>query len=260
LKLALDKILPPITCAIAILIIWHFAIVIFGFEAFILPHPKAVILIFIEKFNELLKASFITASAALMGLLLSLLLGYCIALIFSLSNWLERGLYPLALFFQTVPIVAVAPLVILWVGQGFYGVMTVSLILSIFPIISGATTGLTRLPKSYIELFSLYKSNTFKRMLYLQIPHSLPHVIAGLRVSSGLAVIGSIIGEFSAGYGSGNSGLGYYILASSGNLKTDLLFASIITSTIMGWLIFICVDRLGNLLLSTFHINQTKVK
>ncbi len=213
-----------------------------------------------DRSGDLFKACLITSSAALLGLLLSLFIGYSIALLFSVSNWLEKGLYPLALFFQTVPIVAVAPLIILWVGQGFYGVMTVSLILSVFPIISGATTGLTRLPRAYLELFDLYQSSAYKRMVYLQIPHSLPNVVAGLRVSSGLAVIGAIIGEFSAGYGQGNSGLGYYILASSGNLKTDLLFASIITSTIMGWLIFISIDRLGNLLLSTFHMNHTKVK
>jgi len=243
-----------------IILIWHLSIKLFKIESFILPEPYRVLTTMIQRSTELMNACFITASAALLGLLFSLIIGYSIALLFSLSDWLEKGLYPLALFFQTVPIVAVAPLIILWVGQGFYGVMTVALILSVFPIISGATTGLTRLPNSYLELFELYKSNTIKRMLYLQIPHSLPNVIAGLRVSSGLAVIGAIIGEFSAGYGQGNSGLGYYILASSGNLKTDLLFASIITSTIMGWLIFISIDRLGNMLLSTFHMNQTKVK
>jgi NitT/TauT family transport system permease protein len=250
---------PPFVFALIIIVLWYAFVFAFDIERIILPQPHQIIAVIYERFSELLHATMITASAALLGLLASLILGFTVSVIFSLSSYTERGLYPLALFFQTVPIVAIAPLIILWVGHGFLSVMLIAMILSLFPIIANTTTGLTRLPKSYLELFELYESNVTKRMLLLQIPHSLPHIIAGLRVSSGLAVIGSIIGEFSSGYEMGGSGLGYYIAAAS-QYKTDLLFASIFASTMMGWLIFLTIDKCGNLLLSKLHMNKAKVK
>ena len=180
------------------------------------------------------------------------------SLVFAIAM-VERGLYPYALFFQTVPIVAIAPLIILWVGHGFLGVMTVALILSIFPIIAGATLGLTRLPKSWQELFQLNDANRIQTLRYLQIPHSLPYVWSGLRVSCGLSVIGAIVGEFSAGYGGESYGLGYLILFSSGQMKTDLLFASILASTLLGWGLFSLIDRGGEALLNAYHMKDKRM-
>lgn len=220
----------------------------------------AVFKVFWHRKDDLLWATFNTGSAAVMGLILSLILGYSIALLFSLSRWLERGLYPYAIFFQTVPIVAIAPLIILWVGHGFVGVTVVALILSIFPIIASATLGLTRVPNALIELFTLHQASYWKRMRYLQIPHSMVQVWNGLRVSCGLSVIGAIVGEFSAGYGGDSYGLGYLILFSSGQLKTDLLFASILSSTILGWGLFTLIDRGGETLLNHFHMKDKRAQ
>lgn len=251
---------PPLWTFLLMLLFWDLAVRVGQMPMYLLPAPIDVAAVSWARAGDLASATLNTGLAALTALLLSTLLGYALALLFSLSSWLEKGLYPYALFFQTVPVVAIAPLIILWVGHGFLGVMVVALILSIFPIIAGATLGLTRLPSSWMELFALHEASVWKRMLYLQIPHSLSYVWSGLRVSCGLSVIGAIVGEFSAGYGGDSYGLGYLILFSSGQMKTDLLFASILSSTFLGWLLFNLIDRGGESLLNHFHLKEKRIE
>jgi len=251
---------PVLWTFVALMILWQGMISLFHVPAFLLPSPVQVWEVTWQRSDDLLKATWNTGLAAFTALLLSVLLGYGVALLFSLSSWLERGLYPYAIFFQTVPVVAIAPLIILWVGHGFLGVMVVALVLSIFPIIASATLGLTRLPQPLVELFALHKASLWKRMLYLQIPHSMVYVWSGLRVSCGLSVIGAIVGEFSAGYGGEDFGLGYLILFSSGQMKTALLFSSIIASTLLGWVLFSLVDRGGEFLLNIFHMKEKRIE
>lgn len=251
---------PVLWTFVALMIVWQGMISLFDVPAFLLPSPFQVWEVTWLRLDDLLKATWNTGLAAFTALLLSVLIGYGVALLFSLSSWLERGLYPYAIFFQTVPVVAIAPLIILWVGHGFLGVMVVALVLSIFPIIASATLGLTRLPQPLVELFALHKASLWKRMLYLQIPHSMVYVWSGLRVSCGLSVIGAIVGEFSAGYGGEDFGLGYLILFSSGQMKTDLLFSSIVSSTLLGWVLFSFVDRGGELLLNIFHMKEKRIE
>lgn len=223
------------------------------FPPYILPSPWAVLEAISRRGWELLGATLLTGAAALAGFLLSLLMGYACGLSFARFPWLEKGFFPYAIFFQTVPVVAVAPLIILWVGHGFWGVVAVAFIISIFPIISGSTQGLTRIEPQRIELFQLYGASRKQRLLKLQIPSSLPQTLAGARISSGLSVIGAIVGEFSAGFGSGHHGLGYLILFSSGQLKTPTLFASIMASTLLGYLVFALVHHGGGWLLRRQH-------
>lgn len=251
---------PPLWTFIAMMVLWQLMVRLGEFPVYVLPSPLIVFEAIVEKREQLLMATTNTGLAALTGLILSLLVGYAIALVFSLSSWLERGLYPYAVFFQTVPIVAIAPLIILWVGHGFVGVMIVALILSVFPIIASATLGLSRIPPSWLELFELHHANRWKCLWYLQIPHSISYVWSGLRVSCGLSVIGAIVGEFSAGYGGEDYGLGYLILFSSGQLKTDLLFASIFFSTLLGWGLFSLIDRGGEWLLNRYHMKDKRME
>lgn len=250
---------PPLWTFFAMMAIWQTVVWVGGFPIYVLPSPLVVFEAITQKWDQLLMATVNTGLASLMGLVLSLLVGYGVALLFSLSSWLERGLYPYAVFFQTVPIVAIAPLIILWVGHGFMGVMVVALILSVFPIIASSTLGLSRIPQAWLELFKLHHASRMKCLWYLQVPHSMSYVWSGLRVSCGLSVIGAIVGEFSAGYGGDDYGLGYLILFSSGQLKTDLLFASIFFSTLLGWGLFALIDRGGEWLLNHYHMKDKRM-
>jgi len=227
------------------LLVWWGIQLALDLPPYLLPDPWTVLGVLVDDWPQIATASLLTGAAALGGFFLSLVVGCLCGLAFARFSYLEKAFFPYAVFFQTVPVVAVAPLVILWVGHGFWGVVTVAFIISLFPIISGATLGLTRIPPQQIELFRLYGASPSQTLLKLQIPNALGQLLAGARVSSGLCVIGAIVGEFSAGFGTGHYGLGYLILFSSGQLKTPLLLASILASTFLGFVLFTMIHHLG---------------
>lgn len=252
----MKTIFAPMVALVMMLLFWWGVQVLLDLPPYLLPDPWTVFGVLLERWQDIGKATMLTGAASLGGLALSLFVGCLAGLTFARFQWLEKGLFPYAVFFQTVPVVAVAPLVILWVGHGFLGVITVAFIISIFPIVSGATLGLTRIPHQQIELFRLYGASRVQTLLKLQIPNAMEQVLAGARVSSGLCVIGAIVGEFSAGFGTGNHGLGYLILFSSGQLKTPLLLASILASTFLGFLLFSLVHHVGGWWLKSLRYVQ----
>jgi NitT/TauT family transport system permease protein len=248
----------PLLCLIFFLALWEGLILVFALPRYLLPSPRLVANTMLEQSAELWMAFLLTGSAALLGFLLSLFCGFIISVGFALSPWLKKGLFPYAVFFQTVPIIAIAPLIILWLGHGYWGVVIVALILSIFPIISGTTVGLTQCSPEHLELFQLHEASTLQRLLKLQIPNAWPEFIAGARISAGLCVIGAIVGEFSSGFGTQHFGLGYLILFTSGQLKTDYLFACILCSTLLGFIAFTSTNIFGSLFLKKFHLDTTQ--
>ena len=199
--------------------------------------------------ERLLNATLLTAIGSLTGFTLSFVVGFCIALLFSQSRIIERGLYPYAIFLQTVPIVAIAPLIVLWIGYGLQGVVAVSFIISLFPIIANTTAGLTQVDPRLLDLFILNNAGRWQILFKLRVPNAVPNMLTGARISSGLSVIGAIVGEFFAGYGTDDFGLGYLIIQTSGQAKTDYLFACILFCTILGLTIFTAVGLSSHYLL-----------
>jgi NitT/TauT family transport system permease protein len=171
-----------------------------------------------------------------------------VAFLFSQSVLIQRAAYPYAIFLQTVPIVAIAPLIILWFGHGFAGIAVTAFIVSLFPIITNGTAGLTALDPNAVELFEVNNATRMQLLLKLRLPNSVPFFVTGAKIASGLSVIGGIVGEFFAGYGSGKFGLGYLIFQASAQLKTAMLFSAIIASTVLGLAAFGGVAVLGSVL------------
>jgi NitT/TauT family transport system permease protein len=221
-----------------------------GQPIYLVPPPPAVWQAARENFSTLVSATLLTATGALAGFALSLVLGMTVAFLFSQSVLIQRAAYPYAIFLQTVPIVAVAPLIILWFGHGFAGIAVTAFIVSLFPIITNGTAGLTSLDRDTVELFEVNNATRWQLLWKLRLPNSLPNFVTGARIASGLSVIGGIVGEFFAGYGTGRFGLGYYIFQTSAQLKTAALFAAIISSTLLGWIAFGLVSLVGGLLLA----------
>lgn len=248
---------PPVFALIMALALWQMGIIIFDWTPYMVPSPGAVALTAIERAEPLWNASLLTLTAAVSGLSCSFCVGFVVAITFSQSRWLERCLYPYAIFLQTVPVVAIAPLIIQWVGHGFYGVVTVSFIISLFPMIANTTAGLHSPSANAHDLFDLMRANRWQKLVKLHIPSCWPHVYTGVRISSGLSVIGAIVGEFFAGFGTDEFGLGYLILFTSGQAKTDYLFACILASAGLGWSIFATVSICGRWLLTHGHYSVT---
>ena len=240
---------PPVLVFVAFVGLWQLACAALDLPPYLIPAPSQVAGEALRHAGALARGAGLTAAAALLGLLASLVVGGLVAVLFSQSRIAARSLYPYAIFLQTVPIVAVAPLIVVWFGTGLQSVALTAAILSLFPIITNGTTGLTRVDPQLLELFALCGATRRQTLVKLRLPGSVPYFVAGAKISSGLAVIGAIVGEFFAGFSADDLGLGALILQTSGRLQTAYLFAAIFASTLLGLALFGAVTLLGELVL-----------
>lgn len=240
---------PPLLVFALVVLLWQLLCTGLALPVYLVPSPARVGAAALASAGTLATATGLTAAAAVLGLLISLTLGTAIAVLFSQSRLLARSLYPYAIFLQTVPIVAVAPLIVIWFGTGLASVVLVAVMISVFPVITNGTTGLTRVDPQFLELFAMRDASRRDVLLKLRLPGAVPYIVTGAKVASGLAVIGAIVGEFFAGYGSAGYGLGFLILQTSGQLRTADLFAAILACTTLGLLMFAGVSLLGDLVL-----------
>lgn len=214
---------------------WQLVVVLFRMHPITLPPPLAVLKTGWQERDVLLEGFLATGAASLLGLLTSVILGVLIAIVFSQSKLLRSAFYPYVVFLQTVPIVAIAPLLITWFGYGFKTVVLVAAIISLFPIVSNVTAGLISVDENLKDLFRLGGATRLQTLLKLRVPHALGHLVLGMRISAGLAVIGAIVGEFFVGNGaSGYSGLGTVMTGWQNLARTDAIIAAIFVSTLLG--------------------------
>jgi NitT/TauT family transport system permease protein len=221
---------------LALVALWEAIIWIFHVAPYMLPPPSAVARALVSRSHLLLNALTITAEEAAGGLMASVMVGIAIALIFAQSRWLRRMLYPYTLLLQTVPIIAIAPLILMWVGAGMPAVTLIAFIISLAPIIANVTQGLISVDENLVHLFLMHNASPAQLLLKLRLPHAVPSLFVGVRIASGLAVIGAITGELYAGSSRvGEGGLGYSILYASTQLQTDYLFALVAAATALGF-------------------------
>jgi NitT/TauT family transport system permease protein len=245
--------LPPVIALVAILAVWEGLVRALGVQAFLLPPPSAVLTAAVHDGWELAASAWVTAEAALIGFGLSALMGILVAVVLASSRMLERALYPYTLFLQTVPIVAVAPLLVLWFGPGQRAVAASAFIVSVFPVIANTLSGLRSVEPALRDMFRLYGARRLATLFKLELPGALPNIFTGLRIASGLAVIGAIVGEFVAGFSEGAAGLGILVLAAYRQLRTDLMFAAVLCASGLGIVLFGAVSLAGTRLLRRWH-------
>lgn len=249
----LRRSLPPTVLLAGLLLAWEAATLAWDMPAYLLPSPWNVAQAVGENPGKLASATWVTAQGAVCGFAASLVVGVVVAFAFSHSRMVRSSCYPYAIFLQTVPIIAVAPLIINWFGTGFQSVVIVAFIISLFPIITNTTAGMLAVDSQWLDLFQLHNARRWQVVVKLRLPNAVPHLITGARTSSGMAVIGSIVGEFFAGYGTDRFGLGYLILLTSSHLKTAELFAAVMASTLLGLVIFGTVSAVGAAVLKRWY-------
>lgn len=230
--------LPPLVLLALVLLVWEGAVMWWEVPQYLLPSPRAVARAAVRDADGLLSAMQYTLRAAGSGFIISLIVGSLISMAFAQSKVLRSAGYPYAIFLQTVPIVAIAPLVIAILGQNLQSVVLISVVISLFPIITNTTAGLLAVDPKLDDLFRVLRASRWQRLVKLQIPTAVPYLITGTKTSSGLAIVGAIVGEFFAGYGQQAYGLGFLIQASNDNLRTDKLFAAVIAAAILGVAVF----------------------
>jgi NitT/TauT family transport system permease protein len=219
-----------------LLLLWQLVLWIFQVPPYMLPSPWAVAKALTARFPSLLNSFAITAEEAAGGILLSVVVGVAVALIFAQFRWVRRMLYPWTLLLQTVPIVAIAPLILMWMGAGIVSVAVIAFIMSLAPIIASTTQGLISVDENLVHLFLMHNASPGQLLFKLRLPHSVPSLFVGIRIACGIAVIGAIIGELYAGSSSvGRGGLGYSISYASSQLQTDYLFALVLAATVLGF-------------------------
>ena len=239
---------------VALLVLWQLVLWIFHVPRFMLPSPFAVAQAIVARFPALLTSLSITAEEAGGGLLASIGVGVLIALIFAQSRWIRRMLYPYTILLQTVPIVAVAPLILMWIGAGTAAVTLIAFIISLAPIIANTTQGLISVDENLVHLFLMHNASPRQVLFKLRLPNAVPSLFVGIRIASGIAVIGAITGELFAGSTQvGQGGLGYSILYALSQLQTDYLFALVFAATVLGFSFFFVVMFLEWYFLHRWH-------
>lgn len=231
------------------LLVWDRTVWWFDIHKVILPRPMEVMRAIIDERWVLLKGSWITFQSAALGLVTSAVVGSLVAMVFSQSSAIRLSFYPYVIFLQTVPIVAIAPLLILWFGNEFRTIVLVSCIISIFPIISNVTSGLLSVNENLRDLFRMQLANRWKVLYKLRIPAAIYQLILGLRISCGLAVIGAIVGEFFVGDRGAYEGLGTIITARQGNLNTASMIGAVCACAVLGLVLLVGVNLLSRTLL-----------
>jgi NitT/TauT family transport system permease protein len=219
---------------VVFLVVWQLAVVISNIHPIVLPSPLRVLQVAWQERVALMVGYMVTGLCALIALLISITLGSTIAVVFAQSAKIRAAFQPYVVFLQTVPIVAIAPLLITWFGYGLPTVILVATIISLFPIISNVTAGLTSVDRNLVELFQLNGAGRIKTLLKLRIPFAVSHLVLGTRISSGMTVIGAIIGELFVGTSAEYAGLGKLMMGWQILARTDALIAVVITSTLLG--------------------------
>jgi NitT/TauT family transport system permease protein len=247
------RLLGPVGMFLLFLLAWKAATTLFQIKPFILPSPEAVIQAFVVEGPYLLRQLGHTVQMAVSGFVLAAVIGVSVAILFSQSRLLEYSLYPYAILLQTTPIIAIAPLIVIWAGIGDTAVIVISFIIALFPIIANTTLGLTSVDNSMLNLFRMNNASRWQELLWLRLPFAVPYMFSGFRISTGLAVIGAIVGEFLVGTGGFGGGMGYTLIIAASQLKTAMLFAAVMLCALLGICNFLIVSTVGNLLLRNWH-------
>ena len=243
----------PLGVGGALLVFWEAVVRLEDIPVYILPGPLAIGEALWTDGPSLLGSLLVTLRITLAALAAAAALGGGIALLFSLSRLLEISLFPYAVILQVTPIVAIAPLIIIWVQQPFLALLVCAWIVAFFPIVSNTTVGLNSADRNLVALFRLYGASPAQTLRYLKLPTALPYFLAGLRISGGLALIGAVVAEFVAGTGGAETGLAFRILEAGYRLAIPRLFAALFLLSMTGIIIYLLLDALSRRLLRHWH-------
>jgi NitT/TauT family transport system permease protein len=248
--------LAPFAVGVLVLSLWQGLVQLYDVPSYLVPSPLLVLRTLIQDWGLLAASLMVTLRIALLALLAAVVLGVLLAFVFVQSRVIEASLFPYAILLQVTPVVSIAPLIIIWVKEPTAALVICATIVAIFPVISNTTVGLRSVDPDLLDLFRLSRATRWQTLVRLRIPSALPYFFAGLRVSSGLALIGAVVAEFVAGTGGTSSGLAYQILLAGLNLNIPRLFAALLLITAAGVLLFLLVTLLARRALRHWHESE----
>ncbi len=244
---------PALLSFLAAVLAWQLLVMLARVPAYLVPTPSAILRAFASDAPTLLHALLATLSVTAAALVLACILGVVLAAIMSASRWAQAALQPWTVIAQVTPVVAVAPLIIVWIGDPFSAMVVCATVVAFFPVFSGTQAGLAATPPELLDLFRLNGASRWQEITRLRLPAAVPYFLAGLRVSGGLALVGAVVAEFVTGAGGVASGLAFRILEAGYRLQTARMFAALALlsaaglgiSAMLGWLSRRLLQRYG---------------
>ncbi len=251
------RIAAPTLIAALLVAAWQALVMIYEVPAYIVPSPATVLRTLIADRALLTDSLAVTLGIALTALAIATFVGTLVALLFVQSRWIEMSLFPYAVLLQVTPIVAIAPLIIIWVKDTRIALVLCAVVVAIFPIISNTTLGLRSVDTGLVDLFRMCRASRWQILVRLRVPSALPYFFGGLRIASGLSLIGAVVAEFVAGTGGQGAGLAYQILLAGMQLNIPRLFAALFLIAVTGVALFAATVWISRATLSRWHESET---
>ncbi len=248
---ALRIMLPLVVLALGVLV-WDLVVRLNGIPPYILPGPGLVLATLVSDWSILWSSLLATLETTFEGLALAVIGGIGLAVLFNQSRWIERSLYPYAVILQVTPVVAIAPLLLIYLPQQG-AVLACAWIVAFFPVLANTTLGLNSIDHNLADLLRLYGASRAQVLWELKLPSALPHMLAGIRIAGGLSLIGAVVAEIAAGSAGAGSGLAYRIAESGYRLNIPRMFAALLLLSIAGIVIFALLSALSQLALRRWH-------
>ncbi|WP_417310235.1 ABC transporter permease [Devosia sp.] len=252
------RILIPVSMLAIAIVIWHLAVTINDIPRYILPSPADVANSLWNDWPTLAPALLVTLRITFTALFLALIGGVAMAILLVQSRWIELALFPFAVILQVTPIIAIAPLLLIYVSDTQSVLLIIAFLVAFFPILSNMVAGLKSVDHNLLNLYDLYGASRWQTLIYLKLPSSIPYFMAGLRIAGGLALIAAVVAEFAAGTAGQGSGLAFRLLESQYRLNIPRLFAALIMLTGTGVAIFGLTSFIAWLGLHRWHESALK--
>jgi len=237
--------LAPVLTLVVLVIAWEIVVRAAEIPQFLLPAPSAVWDSMVANWDVLMKHTWITLLETLIGFVASVVIGVAFAVVMVMWPLAGAAVFPILVASQVIPKVAVAPLLVVWIGTGVTTSSLIAFVMAFFPVVVNATLGMKSVNDSSIDLLHSMRATSWQVFRFLRFPNALPHIMTGMQLAVAFAIVGAIVGEF---VGSA-SGLGYLLIVTQGNLRTDLLFADLVVLTVLGLVLYYGVELAGKLFL-----------
>ena len=244
---------PPAATFVLVVALWQLVITVFDIPPYMLPSPTTLLQTLWQERTSIWQPTWITVRESYLGFVVATLAGVAVALIMARWRLAERGFYPYLIVLQTIPIVAIAPLFVVWIGPGQTTNMLVGAMIALFPVAANALHGLKSIDRNLVQLYTMAGAPARVTLFSLRLPGASPSILTGMRIAAGASLIGAIVGEFVAGIGGGEGGLGYIITQSAVQLRTPQLFVAVVMASVVSLVLFGFVVLLERLLLSRWH-------
>ncbi|MCE3257048.1 MAG: binding-protein-dependent transport system inner rane component [Nitrobacter vulgaris] len=246
------RVLLPVIVLAAGVLVWHWIVDIYEIPPYVLPGPVLVAATLVEDWPVLWHSLLITLLTTVEGFAAAAAGGIVLALLFNQSKWLEQAFLPYAIVLQVTPVIAIAPLLLIYLPQQT-AVVVCAWIVAFFPVLSNTTLGLNSVDRSLVGLFQLYGASRLQTLRYLKLPAALPYILGGLRIAGGLSLIGAVVAEIAAGSAGAGSGLAYRIAESGYRLNIPRMFAALLLLSVAGIVIYMFLATVSHLMLRRWH-------